>query len=78
MAAVVPDYFIHTQTQCIKTARFSFTVPLSGNRSRPFLVSLDTWTVLRRSLDLSGPQFIMLNPCLRILYPRMSRMKTGI
>lgn len=62
-----PAYFIQTQTQCTKISRFSFAVAFSGNRSRPFLVSLDTWTVFRRSLDLSGPQFNMLNPCLRIL-----------
>jgi hypothetical protein len=74
----VLDYFVHTQTQCKNTTKFSLMEPLSGNRSRPFRVSLDTWTVLRRSLDLSGPQFIRLNPCFRILYPRISRMKTGI
>lgn len=74
----VPAYFVQTQTHCKNTTAFSLMVPLSGNRSRPFLVSLDTWTVFRRSLDLSGPQFSTLNPCFRILYPRIRRVKTGI
>jgi hypothetical protein len=60
-------YFIHTQSHFRNVSPFSFVKPSSGNSSLPLRISLPAWIALRRSLERSGPQREILNPCLRIL-----------
>ena len=71
------NYFTQTHNHVANVRQFSFVSPSSGNSKRPFLVSLATCTVFRRSFDRSGPQLCIRKPCFRILYPTIRSMKTG-
>jgi hypothetical protein len=62
------NHFSHTHTHLANVLAFSLVKnPSSGNSSLPTLTLEFVCIVFRKSFDLSGPQFWILNPCLRIL-----------